>query len=135
MTTLPRQVEYALLALNDMNAARPGQLFAVRGLSEKHGIPFDVLSKTMRLLARARILRAVRGMRGGYQITRDLSRVSLLDVLEALTGTLGVAQCLKSGRRCDLEDTCCLLGGMTALDGRIKEVYRTTSVLELIEAG
>ncbi len=132
MTTLPRQVEYALIALADMHAANPGQLFAVREICEEHGIPFDVLSKTMQRLARVKILRSIQGVNGGYQIIRDLSTVSLMELMEAVAGSVGVVICLKEGKVCPLEEHCNVVAGMSVLDDRIKDVYRSTNILELI---
>ncbi|MCE9615753.1 MAG: Rrf2 family transcriptional regulator [Lentisphaerae bacterium] len=132
MAALPRQVEYALMALADMHQAHPGQLFAVRGLCEAHQVPFDVMSKTMQRLARAKILRAVKGVNGGYQIIKDLSAVTLYDLMEAIMGSVGAVACLKDGKECPLEHCCNVSESMLALDRKLKDVYRGTSVLELL---
>ena len=132
MITLPRQVEYAIIALADMHAGNPGQLFAVRGICEQHAIPFDVMSKTMQRLTRAKILRSIQGVNGGYQIIRDLSTVCLLELMEAVVGKVGVVICLKEGKVCPLEENCNVVSGMSVLDHRIKDVYKSTTILELI---
>jgi Rrf2 family protein len=129
---VPRQVEYALLALGEMHAANPGRLFSVGALCEKHGVPFDVMSKTMQRLARAGVLRSVRGVRGGYQVIRDLHGVSLLDVMEAVLGGFAAANCLKAGKHCPQEESCCLSGSMRVLDTRLRELYQGMSVLDLV---
>ncbi|MDA0576589.1 MAG: Rrf2 family transcriptional regulator [Verrucomicrobia bacterium] len=132
MAALPRQVEYALMALSDMHRANPGQLFAVRRLCEAHEVPFDVMSKTMQRLARAKILRAVKGVNGGYQIIRDLSVVTLYDLIEAIMGSVGAVACLREGKPCPLEHCCNVTDSMLVLDRKLKDVYRGTSVLELL---
>ena len=133
MTILPRQIEYALLGLGEMNVASPGQLFSVRGLCEKHRIPFDVMSKTMQRLSRANILRSVKGVNGGYHIIKDLGSVSLLEVIDAVMGSVSIVMCLDGDKVCPLEKTCTGVGGMSALDKRLKSFYSDTSVLELID--
>lgn len=135
MAALPRQVEYALMALMDMHRASPGRLFAVRGLCETHGVPFDVMSKTMQRLARAKILRAVKGVRGGYQIVRDLREVTLYDLVEAIMGSVGAVSCLRKGQDCPLKDCCRLAGAMGVLNRKLLDVYRSTTVLELLQGG
>lgn len=132
MATLPRQVEYALMALADMHAANPGQLFAVRTLCEKHQVPFDVMSKAMQRMARAKMLRAVKGVNGGYQIIRDLSEVTLLDLMEAIMGRVGTVACQRDGKPCPRDGDCNVSDSMAMLDRRFKDLYRTTSVQELI---
>lgn len=132
MATLPRQVEYALMALTDMQAANPGQLFAVRALCDKHQVPFDVMSKAMQRMARAKMLRAVKGVNGGYQIIKDLSEVTLLDLMEAIMGRVGTVACQRDGKRCPRDGDCNVSDSMALLDRRFKALYETTTVRELI---
>lgn len=131
--TMPRQVEYALMALADMQAADPGQLFAVRELSERHQVPFDVMSKTMQRLGRAGILRSVQGPHGGYQIIKSLAHVSFLELTEAVLGDVAAVNCLKEGRRCPRSGNCNVSGPMRLLDERLRELYSTITVLSLID--
>jgi len=129
--TVPKQVEYALMALTDMQAARPGQLFAVRGLCERHQVPFDVMSKTMQRLAKSGILRSVQGASGGYQITRDLSTVTLLDLMEAVTREVAAVNCLKSCG-CSRADHCTISRPMNRLNEKMRELYAGLTVTGLI---
>ena len=132
MTTLPRQVEYALIALADMHGAHPEKVFSARGFCKKHVIPFDVMSKTMQRLTHAEILRSTQGIRGGYQIIRDLAKISLLELVEIMAAPIGVVVCLKERKVCQLEGDCNIVHGMTIFNQRIKNVYKSTNILELI---
>lgn len=132
--TVPKQVEYALMALSDMQAARPGQLFAVRSLCERHQVSFDVMSKTMQRLAKAGILRSVQGASGGYQIIHDLSTVTLLDLMEAVTRELAAVNCLKSCG-CSRSGHCTISGPMSRLNEKMRELYAGLTVAGLIGEG
>lgn len=131
--TMPKQVEYALMALADMQSASPGQLFAVRELSDRHQVPFDVMSKTMQRISRAGILRSVQGVHGGYQIIKDLASVSLLALMQAVLGEVAAVNCLKKGISCPLAETCNVSGPMRVLDARLRDLYSTITVLSLID--
>jgi len=133
MATLPRQVEYALMALTDMHRAHPGQLFAVRALCDKHHVPFDVMSKAMQRMARAGLLRAVKGVNGGYQIIKDLSAVTLLELMEAIMGKVGTVACQRSGKPCPRNGGCNVSDSMGMLNRRFRDLYRDTMLLELID--
>lgn len=130
--TMPKQVEYALMALADMQSANPGKLFAVRELSDRHQVPFDVMSKTMQRLGRAGILRSVQGPHGGYQIIKNLSGVSLFDLMEAVLGGVATVNCLKKGVECPLAETCNVSGSMRELDARLRRLYAGIMLGELI---
>lgn len=130
--TMPKQVEYALMALADMQSANPGQLFAVRELSDRHQVPFDVMSKTMQRLSRAGILRSVQGVHGGYQIIKNLSTVSLLALMQAVLGDVAAVNCLKKGISCPLAETCNVSAPMRILDEKLRELYDKITLMSLI---
>ena len=129
--TVPKQVEYALMALADMQGANPGKLFSVRELCYRHQVPFDVMSKTMQRLAKAGILRSVQGASGGYQVVRDLQDVTLLDVMEAVTDGVAAVNCLKA-RGCARFKNCTIINPMHRLNEKMRELYAGLTVAELI---
>lgn len=130
--TLPKQVEYALMALAEMHQSNPGKLFSVRELSEGHHIPFDVMSKTMQRLSKSGILRSVKGIHGGYQIVRDLGQVSLFDLMQSVLGEVATVTCLKKGGVCQRAKTCNVAGPMKVLDARLRDLYSTIILMSLI---
>ncbi|MBM4151939.1 MAG: Rrf2 family transcriptional regulator [Kiritimatiellaceae bacterium] len=129
---MPKQVEYALIVLSEMQTASPGHLFSARELGDRHQIPFDVLSKTMQRLGHAGILRSVKGVCGGYQVIKDLSTVSLLDVIEAVSGSLSTVSCLKEGCDCPRVGSCSISDPMRIVDQKLRELYRSLDVAHLV---
>jgi Rrf2 family protein len=131
--TVPKQVEYALMALTEMQGAGSGKLFSVRELCDRHQVPFDVMSKTMQRLAKGGILRSVQGANGGYQVIRDLSGVTLLELMEAVLGQVAAVNCLKSCG-CARFDRCTIAGPMSHLNEKMRELYLEMTVAGLIAA-
>jgi len=70
------------------------------------------LSKILQRLAKAGLVRAVRGPKGGYLLDRPLTEIRLRDVFEAIEGTLKFRDCLLSEPRCGTDG--CMLGDMLA---------------------
>jgi len=137
MVVIPRQVEYAVMALSDMSAAQPGDVFAARALCETHGTPFDVMSRTLQRLHRAGMLRAVRGVSGGYQLNQRVDELSLLDLFDAVSGRLSAAHCTDgpgSACKCRMRAVCKVSGSMKTLDVRIRQLYRAVRLSDLFEA-
>ena len=73
---------YALLEL----AARPNHQLSVSEIGEKYGISNHHLAKVMNVLGRAKLVRSVRGVGGGYQFVGNPRRTTLLDVIELFEG-------------------------------------------------
>jgi Rrf2 family protein len=71
----------AIFALMDL-AAPPERQLAVAEIGEKYGISSHHLAKVMQVLARAGLVRSVRGAKGGYQFSGNARRATLLDVVQ-----------------------------------------------------
>ena len=55
-------------------------------LAEFHGVPGPYLAKTLQALASAGLLESVPGRHGGYRLAKPPSRITLLDVVDAVEG-------------------------------------------------
>jgi Rrf2 family protein len=130
MTRLNRKVEYALMALKIMAFKRPGELTSAKEVSDTTGCPFDATARVLQLLAQAEILRSEQGAHGGYHLTRDLSRLSLLELMELLLGKISAAKCLHGD--CELEAGCNILTPVSILNRKYQEFYQSISVAELL---
>lgn len=69
---------YAVLEL----VANPERQMTVTEISSKFGISTHHLAKVMHTLGRAGLVRSVRGAGGGYQISSNARRTTLLDIVE-----------------------------------------------------
>jgi Rrf2 family protein len=69
---------YALLEL----AAHPDRPVSVGEIGDKYKVSICHLAKVMTVLGRAKLVRAARGVKGGYQFTSNARRTTLLDVIQ-----------------------------------------------------
>lgn len=89
---------YALLELS----ARPDRAVSVAEIGRKYNVSVHHLAKVMTVLGRAKLVRAARGVSGGYHFTGNARRATLLDVIQ-LFEDLGTASlnAHAPGRRTD----------------------------------
>ena len=132
MIHLPKPVEYALMALGEMQAGKPGQLFSVRRLVDRLDIPYDRTSKVLQAMGRAGILRSVQGKYGGYQIARDLDDVSLAILMSVVVGPRAIANCLQPGQTCPHRDTCTIRRGIVRIAAKTKAFLESIPIQEMI---
>ena len=88
-------------------AARPRAVLSAGDLAEALGASEAHLSKVLRRLVKAGVLRSVRGAGGGYQLGGRGGESTLLKVYEAMEGPLRPGDCLLArkvchGRKCIL---------------------------------
>ncbi len=106
--------EAASIALHTMVALarRPEETTSARAIAGRLGVSQAHLSKVLQRLARAGLLDSTRGPGGGFRLSTTAADCTLLDVYEAVEGTLEAPECLLRRPICDGES--CLLGGLLA---------------------
>ena len=87
-----------------------------------------------RSLKKAGIVKTARGKSGGYLLTREPVKISVLEVLRALEGSTDVVDCIGSGANvCENACTCSARPLFLLLQSRINAVLEETTVGELTE--
>ena len=132
MSRLNRKVEYALIALKYMSSRFAGQLTTAKEICAATGAPFDATSRALQLLCQSGILRAEQGAHGGYLLVRDLQKVSLLEVLEAITGPTEIVRCVRGEEDCELFTKCNIVSPLQSLNLKLENFYRDLSIAELL---
>jgi Rrf2 family protein len=88
-------------------ASRPiDEVHTAKHVAEIVKISFPMVSKILKTLARAGLLVSQRGVKGGYRLAADASRISIGDVIQALEGPIGMTACTFNPGACEQEGTC-----------------------------
>ena len=83
---LTRASSYALHAVAYMAIQKSDKPVASHHIAAARGIPDGFLLKVLRPLVSTRILRSLKGPNGGYRLARPASKITLLEVVEAVEG-------------------------------------------------
>ena len=132
MQRLNRKVEYALMALKVMAPKRQGELTTAKEIAESCGCPFDATARVLQTLAQCGILHSEQGAYGGYQLRKDLSKLSFYELTEVILGPVSAAKCLYGNEICDLKSSCNIVSPMTLFNRKLAEFYQGLSVGELL---
>ena len=78
-----------------------------RHLARKVKVPADYLSKVLAALARAGVLSASRGVKGGYRLARPATHIKLIEVVLPFEGKHARPGCLlRPGKACRNSGAC-----------------------------
>lgn len=126
---LTRTAEYALRAVVGLAGAGGGPLTAAR-LAEATGVPAPYLAKVLRELARRGLVRSARGAGGGFVLALAADRISVLDVVDAVTAGRRGAAGAEVGPGCP--------GGLRRrIDAGLamaERLYACSTIAELVDA-
>lgn len=68
-------------------------------LAEFHELPLPYMRKGLQSMARAGIVKSVRGPGGGYRLARSAKDVTFLDIVEAIEGSTAAFSCTEIRRK------------------------------------
>jgi Rrf2 family protein len=124
------------MALRHMAAKYQGELTTAKEVSDSYKTPFDVTSKVMQTMAQKGLLKSEQGAYGGYLVLKDLSKVSVYDLIQILEGPVAIVKCLHAGpTSCELSQSCNIISPVNTLNEKVIEFYKNLSVLDVIEPG
>jgi|GEM_PF-663797 len=95
---LTRSAGYALVAVSHIGKARQEDPILAKTIAKQYKIPLDYLLKILQQLVRADILGSIRGPRGGFVLAKAMTRISLLDIIEAVDGPFVTEPVLASSK-------------------------------------
>jgi Rrf2 family protein len=83
-----RSTGYALLAVGYIAKNQNKGIILSQAIAKQYDIPLEYLLKILQQLVRANVLRSKRGPRGGFQLAKSPSKISMLEIIEAVDGPL-----------------------------------------------
>ena len=87
-------------------AQNGGETMSARELSGRMQIPYRFLEQVIRGLRQCGFIKSFRGYKGGYQLSRPSTEITLLDIVEAVHGPIELTPCLEEPSGCSLMSEC-----------------------------
>jgi Rrf2 family protein len=106
-----------------------------REISEKERLPADYVEQILLRLRRADIVRSVRGARGGYQLARGASEITVRDVISASELTTFDLHCVShpvDDERCSAAHACSIRPVWLMLQQKIDDVLESVRLSDLL---
>ncbi|RME92851.1 MAG: Rrf2 family transcriptional regulator [Verrucomicrobia bacterium] len=126
-----RASEYGVFGLLNLARRGPGATAMVEEVGRQEAIPPDFLAKIFRALARAGLVRSVRGAGGGFTLQRPPERITLLEVVEAVDGPIHLQPCFDPSAGCAFEAGCALCEPFAEARRLLRETLARHTLAEL----
>lgn len=103
---LTKTADYALRALLVLARHGAGRAMSAEHIAELTGTPPNYTSKTLYALARAGLLRSMRGPTGGFALGVDPGSISIAHVIDVFADPPEIPRCLLGTGPCDSTNPC-----------------------------
>ena len=95
------------------------------------GVGLPTVSKLLKNLAKAGLVKSTRGAQGGYRLARDAADISAAEVIDALEGPVSITECSSSDGHCEHEGNCNVGGAWQQINVAIRRALDDVSLLDL----
>jgi len=129
MLRLSKKADYALIAITHLTLKSGSS--SAREIAEQFDIPIELLAKVLQRLTRRGLLASQQGTRGGYQLARAATGISIADVIQAIDGPVAVTACSAHADRCGQFAKCNVRDPLWKIREIIVSALKATTVSEL----
>lgn len=104
-----------------------------KDIAEKQSLPATYLEQLMLTLRKAGLVNATRGAKGGYVLARSATDITIAEVVEALEGSIDIADCADVPSCCLDPNACALKDLFTKANQALYDVFAGVRLSELAE--
>lgn len=131
MGLLSKTSEHGLRAMIYLAGLEPNASCSVRRIAADLGAPFYFLSKIMKKLGEAGLVRTARGVGGGIALARPASEISLFDIVVAIEGDDMFKTCVLGLPGCGEQAPCAMHGEWTTRRRQLELMLKGATLARL----
>ena len=93
MLKLSKKTDYALMAVQYMASKNSLRAVNTKEIAEEYRIPVELLAKVLQKLGKKGLVISQNGPKGGYLLAKSANDISVLSVIQAIEGHIGITEC------------------------------------------
>lgn len=115
MDVLRRDTDYALRMMVNLASHFDDGLISVRRLTDEGNVPYQLGCKILQKLHQAGLVKSQMGPKGGFALTKEPSKITLMEIINILQGGIRLNRCLLGGVGCEFESECAIHSKLACL--------------------
>ena len=132
MFKLSKKADYGLIAVKHLALHRDHACSASE-IAEEYGISATLMAKVLQKLAHKSIVAAKHGSSGGYQLSKEPSQISALEVISAIDGSVLIISCVTNHGNCDATERCSVKEPLRRVNESILSVLGSVTIAQMSE--
>ena len=131
MIRMTKTADYAIVLLTRM-ASESDRIFNAPELAHDTQLPAPTVSKVLKILARDGLLASHRGAKGGYSLQRPPEEISVVEIISAVEGPIGITECIDdTPGECGQEPVCPVRGNWQRINEAIRQALDSITLAEM----
>lgn len=133
MLRMTRQADYGIVLLRFLAQHHDEDVsWNAKDLAGEVHLPLPMVSKILKLLARANLLTSTRGVKGGYRLVRSPEAITVTEVIEALEGPIAITDCTSAEDiNCDIAAMCAVRSNWTTINRVVRAALDEISLSQM----
>ena len=131
MLRLSKKADYALMAMKHLALRGDRGSSSAREIAALYDIPIELMAKVLQRLVRRGLLASHQGTRGGYELARRPTHISVADVIQAIDGPVTVTACSTEENQCEQFSKCNVRDPLWKVRERILTALGECTIAEL----
>ena len=128
---ISKKTQYGLRAMVYLAQCRfKNKVCPLKKISQDESIPFDFLGKIVSKLRKANLVKAKKGIQGGYLLAKKPSKIKIGKIISALESEIPLVKCLKYF--CPMEKKCLAKNFWRKLNSAINSALNSITLADLI---
>lgn len=131
MLRLSKMADYGTVVLTAM-IREPERSRSASEIASLIKVPAPTVSKILKILARGGLVVSTRGAQGGYTLSRPSGQISLVDIIQAMDGPIGMTECSVTPGLCTQEAGCVVRANWQRINHAVLDVLRDITLDQMI---
>jgi FeS assembly SUF system regulator len=132
MLRIRKLTDYAFVVLVDLTGKSAEGPRSAHAIADSTRVPLPTVAKVLQQLTSAGLVSSMRGARGGYLLGTPPEEVSVIRVIEAMEGPLGLTECANpENDTCSEASHCALHGHWPLINAAVRGVLADLCLTDL----
>jgi FeS assembly SUF system regulator len=128
---ISRLTDYGIVIMAHLAEREDDDSHNARELAKDTRLPAPVVSKILKSLTRAGLLVSQRGSKGGYSLARPPAEISVVEMIAALEGPVGITECTIQPGACAQEPSCQVRDPWQRINGAVHAALAKITLADL----
>ena len=133
MNLLRHNTDYAFRMLGNLALKYNEKVVSVRMLAQEEQVSYQFACKILQKLHEAGLVESVMGPKGGYRLSLQPDRITMLEVIKAMQGNVAVNQCTVDWDICPRRPGCPLNGKLCQLQQIVDKYLAEVTLDDIVK--